>query len=316
VGFGDVSADNFHPKVSSIVQKDGTVHIYPIDQQGIERKWRYARQSVESIAPHLKVKLTRNKAEIIIGKDFGAYKTVWIDKKYDASEYGTKLLKKILPDCNFDFPKSLHTVYDCIYAVIGRNKEALVLDYFAGSGTTGHAVLELNKEDNGSRQFILCTNNENGIASDVAYPRIKNVINGYSNVNGIPANIRYFKTDFVSKEHSDDQTRAELVARSKDMLCLREDAFEPVLKNNGYQLFKGVKSFCAIVFDPEKIEKFKQEIRKLNINKPLNIYIFSLSNDTYSSDFIDLGVVYTVRPIPESILEVYRRIASMRSINE
>ena len=90
------------------------------------------------------------------------------------------------------------------------NKHAIILDFFAGSGTTGQAVLELNKSDGGKRQFILCTNNENQIAEEVTYPRIKTVITGirpdgskYS--DGIPANVRYFKTDFVSKNKTNDK---------------------------------------------------------------------------------------------------------------
>ncbi|MCE8169835.1 MAG: hypothetical protein I3273_07005 [Candidatus Moeniiplasma glomeromycotorum] len=57
---------------------------------------------------------------------------------------------------NFTFPKSLWNVYDCLYAVVGNDKNAIILDFFAGSGTTAHAVLELNKQDNGNRKFILC----------------------------------------------------------------------------------------------------------------------------------------------------------------
>jgi adenine-specific DNA-methyltransferase len=89
-----------------------------------------------------------------------------------------------------------------------KSKTAVVLDFFAGSGTTGQAVLELNKEDGGNRQFILCTNNENNICTDVCYPRIKKVIEGYKNlkgeqVEGLGGNLKYFRTDFVDVETSD-----------------------------------------------------------------------------------------------------------------
>lgn len=80
----------------------------------------------------------------------------------------------------FPYPKSLYTVYDMLAMIIGNNPNAVVLDFFAGSGTTGHAVLELNKEDDGDRQFILCSNNENNICKDVTYGRTKKVIEGYS----------------------------------------------------------------------------------------------------------------------------------------
>ena len=83
------------------------------------------------------------------------YRTVWLDKRYDANEYGTKLVNSLVSNNTFSFPKSLWNVYDCIYAIVGNDKNAIILDYHAGSGTTAHAVLELNKEDGGNRKFIL-----------------------------------------------------------------------------------------------------------------------------------------------------------------
>lgn len=90
------------------------------------------------------------------------------------------------------------------YLISLVNKDdATILDFFAGSGTTGHAVLKLNAEDGGHRKFILCTNNENNICEEVTYERIKRVINGYGDTEGILANLKYFKTDFVDKESED-----------------------------------------------------------------------------------------------------------------
>ena len=88
---------------------------------------------------------------------------------------------------------------------LASNPNSIVLDFFAGSGTTAQAVMELNAADGGNRKFILCTNNENGICENVTYPRIKTVITGkredgstYS--EGLPANLKYYRTDFVSKD--------------------------------------------------------------------------------------------------------------------
>lgn len=78
-------------------------------------------------------------------------------------------------------------------------KDAIVLDFFAGSGSTGHAVLDLN-QDGGTRTFILCTNNQNGICDEITYSRIKNVVNGYGSTPAIPSNIKYYRTDFISKD--------------------------------------------------------------------------------------------------------------------
>lgn len=152
VGFGDVSPDNYHPKQT--VCEDGKYYVYPIDIKGIERKWRYARQTVESIWGMLRAKKTKTGYDIEFGKTFGVYKTVWTDSRYDASVNGTQLLKSILPDTTFTYPKSIYNVMDCINSVVMEDKEAIVLDFFGGSGTTGHAVMEINK-DGGNRKFIL-----------------------------------------------------------------------------------------------------------------------------------------------------------------
>ena len=135
IGFGDVSPDDYHPTQTV---KDGDIYyVYPIDRQGIERKWRYARQTVESIWGMLRPK------------------TIWDEKKYDANEYGSKIVSSLVPGGGFSFPKSLYTVYDSVYAATAYDKEAIVMDFFSGSGTTAHAVMKLNAEDGGHRKFIM-----------------------------------------------------------------------------------------------------------------------------------------------------------------
>lgn len=96
----------------------------------------------------------KNEYDIEIGKDFTPYRTVWNDKKYDANEYGTQLIKSMIPNCDFSFPKSIYTVYECLYAVTKDKPDAIILDYFAGSGTTGHATLMMNKLLGGNRHFM------------------------------------------------------------------------------------------------------------------------------------------------------------------
>lgn len=94
-------------------------------------------------------------------KDTQKPRTVWVGKQYDANTYGSKIVNK-LTGTNFPFPKSIFNTRDCLECVIKQRKNAIVLDFFAGSGTTGHAVILLNNEDNGKRKFILCINNEVG----------------------------------------------------------------------------------------------------------------------------------------------------------
>ena len=103
----------------------------------------------------------------------------------------------------FSYPKPIELIVRLVS--LNLNKDAVILDFFAGSGTTGHAVLELNKEDGGNRQFILCTNNENNICEEITYQRLKKVVEGYITpkgkvVEGIPVNLTYYRTKLVSKE--------------------------------------------------------------------------------------------------------------------
>lgn len=308
-GFGDVCDDEFNPE-SANVKNDGEIWIYPIDNNGIERKWRYARQSVEGIKDFLRAKKTRNIWQIEIGKNFGAYRTVWQDSRYDSNEYGTQLIKKMVPDCDFDFPKSIYNTYDCIYAIIGERKNAIVLDYFAGSGTTGHATLLLNQEDGGNRQVILCTNNENGIAQDVTYPRMKSAINGYDDenngfVDGIDSNLKYFKTTFVPAK-STDRNKEKLTKQSVEMLCLKENTYESVLDSDKIKIFKNNDHYTGILFDEEEIPNFKEQIKDYAL--PISVYVFSLGDDDFSEEFSDLRDKVKVCSIPAAILRVYKRI--------
>lgn len=153
IGFGDVSPDDYHP--TQTVKEGDTYYVYPIDRQGIERKWRYARQTVESIWSMLRPKKIAGGYDIELGKTFGVQKTIWDEKKYDANEYGSKLVSDLVPGGGFSFPKSLYTVYDSVYAGTANDKNAIVMDFFSGSGTTAHAVMKLNAEDGGNRTFIM-----------------------------------------------------------------------------------------------------------------------------------------------------------------
>lgn len=154
IGFGDVLPSDVHPNQTEI--QDEIAFVYPIDSNGIERKWRYARQTIEGIKEMLyPIKKSNNHYEVMIGKNFGQYKTVWQSPRYDASIHGKQLLKKLVPSADFSFPKSVYAVYDALYAVIKNKKDAKVLDFFSGSGTTAHAVQMLNKRDDGNRKYIM-----------------------------------------------------------------------------------------------------------------------------------------------------------------
>lgn len=317
VSFGDVSDDSYHPG-SRNIKKGKHILIFPIDNDGVERKWRYARQSVEEIKNLLRARKKRNIWDIEIGKDFGQYKTVWIDTRYDANEYGTKIVKQMAPDASFNFPKSLWNVYDCIYAVVGKKKNAIVLDFFAGSGTTGHAVLTLNNEDKGNRQFILCTNNENQIAESVTYPRIKSAIKGYKiseteKEKGLSGNLRYFKTSFVSNSRNKDQLKIDITKKCTEMLCLKEGIYN-LLKDHTendepvWKIFKQNNRCMAVYYDfaGKPLESLKKEMNKISGDKVL----YCFTTNTHGLDKHNFSDWDNIRlePIPQKILDVYKRI--------
>ena len=147
--------------------------------------------------------------------------TIWTNSKF-LTATGSRDIKNVFNEkVPFSFPKPIPLIKEILMRV--SNSEATVLDFFAGSGTTAQAVLELNMSDNGHRNFILCTNNENGICENITYPRIKTVITGkrtddsiYS--DGIPANLKYYHTDFVSKDS--DDVSAELLEHITEMVQL------------------------------------------------------------------------------------------------
>jgi adenine-specific DNA-methyltransferase len=180
VGVGKVPLDSFHPSSGNVDMKDGTIEIWPIDDNGIEKKWRYSIASVKDIMSKLEVKKGRNSLQIIFNKDTGTMKSLWDDSKYDASEYGTKELQKMFGADYVElnaknlYPKSKYTEEDCILAGVCNKKDSIVLDYFGGSGTTAHAVIELNRQNVFTMKYILCEMGE--YFDTVTKPRVEKVI--------------------------------------------------------------------------------------------------------------------------------------------
>ena len=190
--------------VSGVIKDDETV-VYPITK-GIEKVWKYGLERTVSILDEIRVKKTKDGFELYRKKYLnaeGSLPRTWWDKpEYSARDNGTRALTNIFGSQKvFDFPKAPEAVKDVLVASNLR-KNGITLDFFAGSGTTGHAVMKLNAEDDGHRKFILCTNNENNICRDVTYERLKTVITGKrkdgSEYNEhYDASLKYYKIDFV-----------------------------------------------------------------------------------------------------------------------
>jgi adenine-specific DNA-methyltransferase len=297
-------------------EKKDLVTLWPIDKKGIEKNWHYGVERTRKCIQQKELEVREQDYGLQVyytlrKKTSKKYKTVWTGSKFDASTHGSVLLERILGvSGSFDYPKSLYAVLECLIATVGNRKSATVLDFFAGSGTTGHAVLELNEEDDGNRQFILCTNNENNIATDVCYPRIKNIIHGYSyddvQIAELGGNLKYFKTAFVNSELT-DQNKKKLVERCTEMLCLKENCFKEIKSEKNFKIFRNhLDRYLGIIYDDAGIHPFRNQILKLN--KKINTYVFSLDESAREEEFEDVKNMVELKPIPEAILNVYRSI--------
>lgn len=372
---------------------EGCIELLPIDPDGIERVWRWGKKSLmdkknkyiqiikndESINIFVKEREIDNKGE--------KPKTLWNKSEYSATN-GTNELKRIMGTSEklFDYPKSHYLIRDILK--ITSNDNSIILDFFAGSGTTGQAVLELNSKEGSNRQFILCTNNElgpkrlqqlrdkglstdeikkEGVCRKVCYPRLKKLIEGFEyngnqktilfeerlnltkfnriseiyenyletkvenqekfdnlsgefkektlrlwgvkniteSQEGLGGNLKYFMTDFVPATPT-DKNKEKLTKMSVEMLCLRENTFDLVSKTTIFQIFQNREKCTGILFDQLRISEFKEKIK--DFNKPISVYIFSLSDDDFAEEFFDMQDRVKVCSIPEAILRVYRRI--------
>ncbi len=173
----DNSARAWHVLESPIA---GEIVLLPVDEAGRERIWDFVVDTAREQMAHLKVRKDSNGAPAIYRKwrlnEQGMLpQTVWDKSEYSAAEYGTNLLANIFGETHkFTFPKSVHAVSDCLRVANLRDDLAgTVLDYFAGSGTTGHAVVNLNREDGGRRRFILVEMAD--YFDTVLLPRLKKV---------------------------------------------------------------------------------------------------------------------------------------------
>lgn len=297
--------------------KEGYLRIYPIDREGGERVWRYNRESMQKLIDDGKIEYSKSGALSVKkdGEKQSPIFSVWKDTRYNAGTSGSNLLSEILGGTGkFPYPKSLYTVMDMIAMIVRNNPQAVVLDYFAGSGTTGHALLELNKADGGQRQFILCTNNENNICEEVTYERLKRVMKGYANkrgenVDGLGGNLAYYKTDLVNidKLHRvSDEAKIKVTHQAGEMIAIREGTLKETEKNDWWQIFEGADKVTAIYFKEDK-ERLGELVRLLEaMNRDVTLYVFCWGKNEYRNEYGAHSI--HVEDIPDPILEVYKEI--------
>lgn len=245
----------------------------------------------------------------------------YIIEKHGTTQTGNNELKRILNNNEFSYPKP-SSLIKYLITMYPKQDNITILDFFAGSGTTGQAVLELNKEDNKNRKFILCTNNENNICTNVTFPRLKTVITGkrtdgttYS--DGLNGSLKYFKTDFIKNINNRDQLYYDLTEKCITMLCIKEECYELIKSKKEYKIYSNkekTKYTCVYyeLFGTEEND-FITELK--NINEFKIIYKLSLGNYINEEKYKEIKN-YSIESIPYRIVELYRKLEKINKEDE
>jgi adenine-specific DNA-methyltransferase len=311
--------DTFIRELESKYTGLGFSFLMPITEMN-GMSWRWGRDKVEKESHEI----------IVVGEkgNFSLYKKQrpeigdlpskkpksFLYKPEYSSGNGTAQLKNIFEKKVFNNPKPINLILDLL--ILGSNRHSIILDFFAGSGTTLHATMQLNSEDNGHRQCIFVTNNENNICEEVTYVRNKKVIEGYTTPRGEEVaglknnNLRYYKTDFISRDKTPRNMRA-LVNASTDLLCIKNDIYAEALFS-GKKLsakiaryFDDGKTRMLVIYDERAIAAIAELIKTMPAEPKIKIYTFSPSRYAFDDEFAEVADRVTFAPCqPPSMMPI------------
>ncbi len=229
--------------------------------------------------------------------------------KYLFSLFGTKV---------FDYPKPV----SLLKYLLQFKKSELILDFFAGSGTTLEATMEINEELETHKQCILVTNNENNIAEEVTYERNKRVIQGYTNAKGQAIeglknnNLRYYQCDFVEREPSLANKR-QLTQLATELLCIKEDCYQEVTSTLNSEVWNklftnGQGQYVYVVFDDlfieEAVESLTEFVAQEAPENKIKVYVFANGQYAYAEEFEDIAENITLAALPDAIYKAYQNV--------
>lgn len=241
------------------------------------------------------------------------------------NEDAYELLKSIFnTDRLFSYSKPLNLVKKIVESATYFNQSSLILDFFAGSGTTLHAVMQLNAEDGGNRQCILVTNNENNICEEVTYERNKRVIQGYTNAKGQAVaglwrnNLRYYQSAFVPSAQSEENKRL-LTQASTDLLCIKEDCYTELTQAAGFapthcRLFHNENGkYMIVIYHSRKQWQVCQDLTSYiqalsGLSEPVRLYGFSPEKENLAADFAEVRDKIAAVALPSAIYQAYRAV--------
>lgn len=316
----------------TVPQIEGATAVFPVKDDGMEMNWGVTKETLQRLIDGQVIQVVKNpkseyqpytikylsenyqkkidegrwavrgyrddgsKIVVETGGKLTRTTTVWSDKRYDAKIYGTSILKGIVKDDRFSFPKSLYSVHDSLRYFISEKTDALIIDFFAGSGTTLQAVNLLNAEDGGHRRCICVTNNEvsaeeqkkfiknglrpydpeweaHGIANYVTWTRTKCTIEGVD-VNGEPLKGNYlgsdipmsdgFKANAVFCELTYESAWPIRLDRAFDaiapILWMQAGCQGPIIKRIGKSYL--TTDFYGVLFNYGQASKFCEKVKK------------------------------------------------------
>lgn len=314
---------------------------YPIlnPQTGIQylpprgRHWRISPEKFASALADNRILFGKNgtskpQLKVFLNEqsEFGSIAHSWFDaEQYGTATHGSKELQSIFGgDKVFTSPKPTSLIYNILKLVSIPSNPIIILDFFAGSGTTLHATMALNAEDGGHRQCILVTNNENRICEEVTYVRNKKVIEGYVNakgetVKGLTANsLRYYRTDSIDREKT-AQNRRALAEASVDLICIRENAYNELnhfgslkLKPSVARYFTGNGKHILLILNENAIEYFVKEIKDFDSPAKFKVYVFSPGDYAYDDEFTDVADRVELCAVPSSVYNAYEKVLPKR----
>lgn len=314
--FNDIALDKVKNKYEKLWH---TVILPMIDSKNYWRwRWWYSQENIK-----------RLESDVIINSSGWLYKkqrpelwnlptkkpkSIFYKPEYSSWNWTTQL-KNIFWKKVFNNPKPIDLVKD--FLILGWTNESIILDFMAWSGTTWHAVLDLNKEDWGNRKFILCTNNENNICEEVTYERVKKVSQWYTNakwkeVEWLGWNLRYYKTGFVEVDDLKDITdekKLELTYNAGELLAIKEWIYNERNKTDYGQVFENTSDIVAVYFKEStmNLEEMADELAKIQKEKWGQVIWYIYGNPYKTESFPQIENL-VLKDIPDPILKVYREI--------
>ena len=242
---------------------------------------------------------------------------------------GTAEITSIFGVRTFDFPKPSKLIKQLLEICVRTHKDSTILDFFAGSGTTLHATMQLNSEDGGHRKCILVTNNENNICENVTYERNKRVIQGYTTPKGEQVaglahnNLRYYKTEFVPREQNNKNRRA-LMAALVDLLCIKNDIYKEEetfggerFKKSVLRYFKDEAGQMLVVLDERVVSTIIPMIAGIATREnPLKVYVYADGPYAYDDEFRAVMPVIELCAMPDAFLQAVNDVLPEQKYSE